>query len=94
MTAAISLSGCLAFALPCRLRSELLPAARTVPVLPAGFGAVYAFALADAWSARCRARTVLKVGRTGTALAIRFNVRRRPVNGQVSDSRSWVACRG
>ena|SRR5450755_3387256 len=57
---------------PCGLRTELLPAPHTVPVLPAGYGAVYAFAFADAWSAPCGAGTVLKVGRIGARSKPRF----------------------
>ena len=50
---------------PCRLRTEVLPAPHAPPVLPAGHGAVYAFALTDALPAPCEAGTVLKVGRIG-----------------------------
>lgn len=57
---------------PCRLRTELLPAPHTPPLLPAGCGAVYAFALADASSAPCGAGTVLKVGRIGARSEARF----------------------
>jgi hypothetical protein len=57
---------------PCRLRGEILHAPHTPPVLPAGYGAVYAFALADASSAPCGIGTVLKVGRIGARSEARF----------------------
>ena len=43
---------------PCQLRPGLLPAPHTPPALRAGYGAVYAFALADLSSAPCGAGTV------------------------------------
>ena len=57
---------------PCRLRTELLPAPHMPPMLPAGYGAVYAFALAEVSSAPCGAGTVLKVGRIGARSETRF----------------------
>lgn len=57
---------------PCTLHTELLPAPHMPPALRAGYGAVYAFALADVSSAPCGAGTVLKVGRVGARSDARF----------------------
>lgn len=57
---------------PCSLRTGFLPAPHTPPALPAGYGAVYAFAVADTSSAPCGAGTVLKVGRIGARSEPRF----------------------
>jgi hypothetical protein len=57
---------------PCPLRTELLPAPHMPPSLPATYGAVYAFALADVTSAPCGAGIVLKVGRIGARSEARF----------------------
>jgi hypothetical protein len=57
---------------PCRLEPQFLPAPHMPPVLPAGYGAVYAFALAEGSSAPCGAGTVLKVGRVGARSEPRF----------------------
>lgn len=56
------------------LRVEYLPAPHDQPRLPAGFGAVYAFALgvSAGESAPCRAGCVLKVGRVGASNKRRF----------------------
>lgn len=57
---------------PCELKTELLRAPHTRPALPAGCGAVYAFALARPWLGQCGAGTVLKVGRIGARSEARF----------------------
>jgi hypothetical protein len=57
---------------PCELKTELLRAPHTPVGLPAGYGAVYAFVLAQPWLAPCGAGTVLKVGRVGARSDARF----------------------
>ena len=59
---------------PCVLRAETLRAPHKPPALPPGHGAVYVFALSDAYGGATPAgsKTVLKVGRVGPQSAPRF----------------------
>lgn len=58
---------------PCEIRGEVLPAPHRPPSsLPAGFGAVYAFALGSASTAPAGGGRVLKVGKAGPNTAARF----------------------
>lgn len=60
---------------PCELRVDVLPAPHRPPPLPAGFGAVYLFAIGSAYGATVPAGqgTVLKVGRVGPNSGPRFS---------------------
>lgn len=60
---------------PCVIRTEILRAPHRHPQLPAGFGAVYVFALGDTYGANAPAGTgaVLKVGRVGPRSGPRFS---------------------
>lgn len=58
---------------PCEMRGEMLPAPHRPPkMMPVGFGAVYAFALAPSSVAPAGGGTVLKVGKAGPKSAARF----------------------
>ena len=58
---------------PCEMRGELLSAPHRPPSgLPAGYGAVYAFALRSSSTAAAGGGRVLKVGKTGPNSAARF----------------------
>ncbi len=60
---------------PCEIRTEILRAPHRRPPLPAGFAAVYVFALAEEYgrATPAGAGAVLKVGRVGPASGPRFS---------------------
>ncbi len=60
---------------PCEIRTKILRAPHRHPPLPAGFGAVYVFALGEEYGRATPAGggAVLKVGRVGPASGARFS---------------------
>lgn len=77
---------------PCQLEHELLPAPHTPRSLPAGYGAVYAFALGRATTSAAGAGMVLKVGKVGPNSNARFQSQHYlPTSAQSNLAKSLLA---
>ena len=80
---------------PCEIVTEILPAPHSPPVLPTGFGAVYAFALSSDYGRRtpAGAGAVLKVGRVVPASGPRFTYQHYGLSAPSTLAKSLVRYR-
>jgi hypothetical protein len=80
---------------PCPIRTEVLRAPHRPPPLPAGFGAVYVFALGEKYGSTVPAGTgaVLKVGRVGPKSGPRFGYQHYGASARSTLAKSLVRYR-